>query len=462
MMRRGYDASMGRIGPCVLALTIVTFMVAFASREVAGQEHHHPAPGPSPSPEPSPSPSAQMPMGPEMPMQHAAHGGHEMHGMLGPYAMERESSGTSWQPDSALMEGIHLMRGPWMLMIHGFASLVFDHQGGLRGDDKVFGPTMGMLMAQRPAGGGTFGARAMLSVDPGTVGKTGYPLLLQTGEAADGRPLIDRQHPHDMFMELAATYSHPIGGDRGSLFLYAAIPGEPALGPPTFMHRFSGMEIPEAPISHHWMDSTHITFGVLTGGVTWRGLKVDASAFRGREPDEHRWNIESPSLDSYSARLQYNPTASWSLQASAGHLHSPEELEPDVDLWRSSASVTYDRPRPHGAWQTTLAWGRNDKTDQEPQDAFLVESTLRAGRHTVFARVEHVAKDELFTDEPLSHEIFEVQRLTAGYLFDLLRASHLAGGIGGLVSFIGIPESLSAAYDGQPVSYMVFVRAQIR
>lgn len=395
-------------------------------------------------------------------MQHGAHGGHEMRGMLGPYGMERESSGTSWQPDSALMEGIHLMRGPWMLMIHGFADLVYDHQGGPRGDEKVFGPTMGMLMAQRPAAGGTFGARAMLSVDPGTVGKTGYPLLLQTGEAADGRPLIDRQHPHDLFMELAATYSHPIGGDRGSAFVYAAIPGEPALGPPTFMHRFSGTEMPEAPISHHWLDSTHISFGVITGGVTWDGFKLDASAFRGREPDEHRWNIEEPSLDSYSARLQYNPTANWSLQASSGHLNSPEELEPDVDLWRSSASLTYNRVRTDGAWQTTFAWGRNDKTDQEPQDAFLLESTLRAGRHTVFARGEHVAKDELFEDEPLSHQVFEVQRLTVGYLFDFVRASHLAGGIGGLVSFIGIPDTLSSDYGGRPVSYMVFVRAQVR
>jgi len=405
---------------------------------------------------------AGMPMGQGMAMPHGAHAGHEMHGMLGPYGMEREASGTSWQPESSLMEGIHAMREPWTFMVHGFADLVYDHQGGLRGDEKVFAPTMGMLMAQRPAGGGTFGARAMLSIDPATVGKTGYPLLLQTGEAVDGRPLIDRQHPHDLFMELAATYNHPIGGDRGSLFVYAALPGEPALGPPTFMHRFSAMDIPEAPISHHWLDSTHIAFGVVTGGVTWRGWKVDASAFRGREPDEHRWNIESPSLDSYSARVQYNPGPDWSLQASVGHLHSPEELEPDVDLWRSTASVSYNRPRSSGAWQTTLAWGRNDRNDQDPQDAFLLESTLRTGRHTFFARAEHVAKDELFVGEPLAHEIFKVERFTAGYLIDVIRASHLAGGIGGLVSFIGIPDTLTSTYGGHPVSFMVFARAQIR
>jgi len=397
-----------------------------------------------------------------MTMPHGGHAGHDMRGMLGAYAMEREASGTSWQPESSLMEGIHAMRGTWMFMVHGFADIVYDDQGGPRGDEKVFGPTMGMAMAQRPAGGGTFGGRAMLSIDPATVGKTGYPLLLQTGEAVDGRPLIDRQHPHDLFMELAATYSHSIGGDRGSVFLYAALPGEPALGPPTFMHRFSGMEIVEAPISHHWLDSTHIAFGVITTGVTWQGLKLDASAFRGKEPDEHRWNIEGPSLDSFSGRLQYNPTDRWALQASVGHLHSPEELEPDVDSWRSTASVSYNRPRANGAWQTTFAWGRNDRTDQDAQDAFLLESTLRSGRQTVFGRAEHVAKDELFEEDPLAHEIFKVSRMSVGYLFDVIRARHLAGGIGGLVSFVGIPDTLSPDYGGHPVSFMAFARAQIR
>jgi hypothetical protein len=403
-----------------------------------------------------------MPMTEGMPMQHGGHAGHDMRGMLGAYGMEREASGTSWQPESSLMEGIHAMRGAWTFMIHGFADIAYDHQGGPRGDEKVFAPTMGMVMAQRPAGGGTLGGRVMLSIDPATVGDTGYPLLLQTGEAVEGRPLIDRQHPHDLFMELAATYSHSIGGDRGSVFLYAALPGEPALGPPTFMHRFSGMEIVEAPISHHWLDSTHIAFGVITTGVTWQGFKLDASAFRGREPDEHRWNIEGPSLDSFSGRVQYNPSPQWSLQASVGHLHSPEELEPDVNTWRSTASVSYNRPRANGAWQTTVAWGRNDRTDQEAQDAFLLESAVRTGRHTMFGRAEHVAKDELFEEDPLAHEIFRVSRLSVGYLIDVIRARHLAGGVGGLVSFIGIPDNLSAAYGGRPASFMVFARAQIR
>src|SRR5262245_17471905 len=169
------------------------------------------------------------------PDQHEEHatmtGGHEDHqmtGLFGPYAMSRESSGTSWQPESTPMGRYPFHAGQWMLMVHGAADVVYDHQGGRRGDSDVYGPTMGMLMAQRPAGRSTLGLRGMLSLDPATVGKTGYPLLLQTGETADGQtPLIDRQHPHDLFMELAASWSVPFR-EHGSVFLYAGLPGEPA------------------------------------------------------------------------------------------------------------------------------------------------------------------------------------------------------------------------------------------
>jgi hypothetical protein len=160
--------------------------------------------------------------------------------------------------------------------------------------------------------------------------------------------------------------------------------------------------------------------------------------------------------------VQYNPTPDWSLQASVGHLRRPEELEPDVDLWRSTASIIYNRSRPGGGWQTTFAWGRNDRTNQDPQDSFLLESAFRTGLHTVLARGEQVAKDELFEEEPLSHEVFRVRRLSVGYVADLIRASHLAGGIGGLVSFVGLPNTLTGTYGGHPVSFMLFGRAQIR
>jgi len=217
---------------------------------------------------------------------HAEHEGrdeglHAFPALLGPYEGTRDASGTSWQPASAGHEAWHAGAGAWSLMLHGLVMPVWDHQGGDRGDEDVFASSMIMGRAVRAAGPGRLGLRAMLSLDPALVGREGYPLLLQTGETSDGiTPLIDRQHPHDLFAELGASYS--ISGRRHSLFAYGALPGEPALGPPVYLHRRSGMDIPEAPISHHWLDSSHITFGVVTLGGTWRDWKVEGSAFRGR------------------------------------------------------------------------------------------------------------------------------------------------------------------------------------
>ncbi|MDI1300967.1 MAG: hypothetical protein PSX71_03590 [bacterium] len=247
------------------------------------------------------------------------HGGHQgmphdmmMPSQFGPYAMTREGSGTSWQPEATPMHGLMWESGEWMLMAHGFANGIYDHQVGPRGDDKTFVNSMGMLMAQRPALGGMLGLRAMVSLDP-TMGKRGYPLLFQTGETADGEnPLVDRQHPHDAFMELSITHSHPVG-NNGAVYVYAGLPGEPALGPPAFMHRFSGLRNPEAPLTHHWLDSTHITFGVVTLGASQGPWKLEASSFNGREPDENRWNIETRQFDSWSVRLSYNPTPNWAV-----------------------------------------------------------------------------------------------------------------------------------------------------
>src|ERR1700720_1794080 len=153
--------------------------------------------------------------------------GHAMHGMLGPYAMTREASGTSWQPDSSPHEGIMNMPDEWMTMIHGSANLIYDDQGGPRGGSKTFSSSMLMMMGQRPLAGGTLGLRGMVSADA-LMGKDGYPLLLQTGETADGKtPLIDRQHPHDFFMELAGGYTGPLAANRAAFF-YPGLPGEAA------------------------------------------------------------------------------------------------------------------------------------------------------------------------------------------------------------------------------------------
>ena len=119
------------------------------------------------------------------------------------------------------------------------------------------------------------------------MGPAGYPLLLQSGETADGvTTLVDRQHPHDLPMELAATYARPVG-QQSALYLYVAAVGAPAIGPPAFMHRSSGSLLPVAPITHHWFDSTHLTYGVVTAGfVASPKLKMEGSVFRGREPDQ--------------------------------------------------------------------------------------------------------------------------------------------------------------------------------
>ncbi len=384
-----------------------------------------------------------------------------MNGLYGPYPMSREASGTSWQPDAAPHEGVHLTRGAWSVMLHGHADGVLDDQGGPRGDTKAFSDNMGMVMAQRALGRGSLGLRGMLSIEPATIGKQGYPLLLQTGETADGRtPLIDRQHPHDLFMELAGTYS-VASGDR-SLFVYGGLPGEPALGPPTFMHRFSGASDPVAPITHHWLDSTHITYGVLTAGAVVDRVKVEASAFRGREPDENRWNLEAPKLDSHSFRLSVNPTERWALQASVGRIHSPEQLEPDVDQDRVTASAMVAGAWGGGGhWEGTLAWGQDRNRPGHRLDAFMAEGALRSGeRHTVFLRAERVQKDELFVaPDPRAGEVFTVGELTAGYRCDFLRRERwrLGAGASGTLAFV--PAALRGDYGDTPASALVFVRA---
>jgi hypothetical protein len=397
----------------------------------------------------------------QMKMPESSH--HGMHGLLGSYGMTREASGTAWQPEASPMGGLHIMRDDWMFMLHGSAFGIYDDQGGHRGDTKFFSPNMVMGMAQHPLGPGTLGLRTMLSLEPATIGGNGYPELLQTGETADGKtPLIDRQHPHDLFMELATTYSVPVG-EESSVFTYFGYPGEPALGPATFMHRFSGMDNPEAPITHHWLDSTHVTFGVATLGYIWRQFKLDASVFTGREPDEQRWNFDQPRFDSYSARLTYNPSKAWSMQVSYGNIHSPEELQPDNDVERVTASVAYHHAWRENNWQTTFAWGRNIEHPGADLNGFLLESLVNFHEtHTVFARAENVEKDELFAPgDPREDEMFRVNKISAGYIYDFPKWSHVRFGIGGLGSIQILPGSLTSTYGETPLSFMLFVRAKL-
>lgn len=396
------------------------------------------------------------------------HGGHEMNGFLGLYSMGREGSGTSWQPDTSPHEGIHAQYGDWMTMWHAMFNGVYDNQGGPRGDTKAFASGMVMGMAQRQFDASTFGLRAMVSPDP-FMGASGYPNLLATGETADGRtPLIDRQHPHDLFMELAAIYSYQFA-KTSSVFVYGGLPGEPALGPTAFMHRTSGLDNPEAPITHHWLDSTHITFGVLTAGVVLDTVKLEASAFRGREPDQYRFDIEAPKLDSYSARATWNPTKELSMQVSWGHLASPEQLEPTVNENRVTASLSYTKQFDDGnLWATTLAWGRKYNSPGNVLDGYLAESELIFKNGiTLFGRAERVQNDELLqrgeivTGFEAPHPAFTVSKVSVGGIYDFIHVQNTKFGIGALVSRYGIPGALKPEY-GDPTSYMIFARLKIQ
>jgi hypothetical protein len=388
--------------------------------------------------------------------------GVSMAGLYGAYDMQREASGTSWQPDTTPMDGIHSLQGEWMTMLDGYLDSLYDDQGGPRGATETTSTSMLMFMARRQLSGGAFGLHLMISAEP-TMGASGYPLLFQTGETANGSvPLIDRQHPHNLLMEAAATYSRDLTA-VSSVFIYAGPAGEPALGPTAFMHRLSGMDNPEAPITHHWLDSTHVTFGVVTAGYVWRDLKLDASAFNGREPDQHRYDIELRPLDSYSARLTWNPATALSMQVSSGRLASPEQLEPDVAVRRTTASVSYNAPLAGEWWQTTLAWGHNSPSQGLSSSGWLIESAMKmTAAQTVFARAERVAKDELFlAGTPLYGGNFTVEKLSVGYIYDFLHFEALAVGVGGLASTYSFPAALNAAYGYRPTSWMLFVRARL-
>ncbi len=377
---------------------------------------------------------------------------------LGDYTSARDGSGTSWQPDLSPHSGIHTMGQTWMTMTHGLLNLTYDRQGGPRGGSGTYLTGMGMLMAQRSLGPGTLGLKAMISPDP-QMGKSGYPLLLASGETADGKTLlVDRQHPHDLFMELAATYSLSVG-KRSSLFVYGGLPGEPAFGPPAFMHRTSTLDSPEAPISHHWLDSTHITFGVVTAGWVQDAWKVEASAFRGREPDQKRYDIETGALDSRSLRVSWNPNRSWALQSSWAWIKSPEALEADIDQQRFTASALYTRRlQTGGTWASTLAVGRKDMVPGDAVWAGLAETAFLPDDHwTYFARAERVEQAELGGHHG---DIVPVAKLSAGVIYDTPIADHLKLGVGALVSGYDIRQPLSASY-GSPTSQMVFLRLKI-
>jgi hypothetical protein len=430
--------------------------LALASPAMA-QHAGHEMPA-SPAMEEPPVDHSQMDHDQMAPAEHA--GQEAMIGALGPYPMSREASGTAWQPDASEHAGVMVTQGDWTLMTHGLLNLVYDHQSGDRGDDKAFASGMLMGMARRPVGDGALQFKAMLSPDP-LMGKRGYPLLLASGETANGTDrLIDRQHPHDFFMELSASVSQEIG-PNSSVFLYSGLPGEPAFGPPAFMHREAIMDSPEAPISHHWLDSTHISFGVLTAGLVLDRVKVEVSRFNGREPDQHRWNIETAPLDSTAVRISWNPTPALALQGSWGHFTDPEQLEPEIDQKRWSARALYSRDIAPG-WKLagTLAWGRKT-AEGHSDDAVALESSLKHGPWTIFGRGEMTENRELLDVEEHG-PAHKVGKISLGAIHDFKLADHLLFGVGGLFAVNFVPDALEPLYGGSnPIGAIGFVRLKL-
>jgi len=374
----------------------------------------------------------------------------------------RNASGTAWQPDATPMNAVHFMTDDWMFMVHGLVFAGYDYQSSRRGNDLPFSTNWGMLMAERELAGGELDLRAMLSLEPATVGRGGYPLLLQSGESLHGEALHDVQHPHDLFMEVAALYRRALTDDLG-FELYLAPAGEPALGPPGFPHRRSAMANPLAPLGHHWQDATHISFGVLTGGLFTRLGKLEASWFNGREPDENRWDFDIRTPDSYALRLSVNPTRELSLQVSGGRMHSPEKLEPDVGVTRVTASLTHDAGiGAEGNVATTFVFGENWADHHPATPSFLLETNVELGlHHTPFARVEYVVKTghDLALPESLEDEKFGIGSATLGYVYDFAPIGSVVPGVGGALNLDLFDPGLEPFYGHRAAyGFQLFLR----
>jgi hypothetical protein len=376
------------------------------------------------------------------------------------------SSGTSAEPNSTPTPMLMTMKGQWMLMFHANAFLTDTQQSSVRGGDKLFSINWFMPMAQRKLGGGQLTLRGMLSLEPATVTGERYPLLFQQGETAYGKPIADGQHPHDFFMELAALYDVKLG-KTNLLSFYAAPVGDPAIGPTAYPHRASAFENPVGTLGHHQEDSTHIADDVVTLGFTRGMARIEGSGFHGREPDEHRWNIDQGTIDSWSTRVTVQPGQDWSGQYSYGRIKSPESLFPSENQERMTASAMYNRPFAEGNWTSTAAWGRTRSlVDSSKENSYLFESTVRfKTRDYAWTRLENAGRsNELlngehplppgFQEEPLTH----VQAYTFGFDRDIDVLPHWATAIGAQVTAYGVGVPLQSIYGTNPVGVNVFVR----
>ncbi|HEX6463927.1 MAG TPA: hypothetical protein VFZ98_05725 [Vicinamibacterales bacterium] len=377
------------------------------------------------------------------------------------WAQDQDQTQTQTQMPMQMQMPMAAQHG-WTLMQDGIVFANFNHQGGPRGGSEFIAQNWWMGMASREASVGQLTFNGMFSLDPATVGVSGYRQLFQVGEAVDGRPLIDRQHPHDLFMQLAAVWRIPVTHTTG--FTVAGGPvGEPALGPVAYMHRASAADNPTAPLSHHTLDSTHIAFGVVTAAVDHGPWLVEGSVFNGREPDQNRWDFDFGRLDSVSVRVWYRPTPDWEFQVSSGHLVSPEELEPGHNVVRTTASGSWTRKNGDAIASVTVAFGIND-TQRGTWGAFLAEGARHAGRNTVYGRFEAVQSETallqtgLVVDSPEADVKDTVLAFTLGAVRDVWSWRGFEGGVGGDITVYGVPAALQPAYSAHPVSFHVFFR----
>ncbi len=387
-----------------------------------------------------------------------------------PDFLMQQASGTSVNPASAPMEMYTTRAGSWNLMFHGVAFLNAVQQTGPRGADKVFSSNWLMGMAEHRLGKGSVMFRAMLSLDPATITERRYPELFQTGETAFGKPIVDGQHPHDLFMELSLQYTRPLG-EKTIFDLYLAPVGDPALGPVAFPHRVSASELPQAALSHHLQDSSHIADEVITAGIQHGMFRVEASGFHGAEPNENRWNIDYGAINSWATRLTLTPTPNWSAQASVGRLKRPEAIEAG-DIVRSTASVTYNRPFTAGHWATSLIWGRNHKIPERRNlNSYLLESLVQfRERNFLTGRAELLNRDELFADQPEVRarlestvgSVFRIAAYTLGYTRDFNLIRHLETGLGGNFTVYTLPAALRPFYGDRPASFYILLRVRLK
>ena len=381
------------------------------------------------------------------------------------------ASGTSENPASWPMPMLAMHFGTWNTMFMATAFLVDTQQSGPRGGDKLYSPNWFMATAEHHVGSrGAFETELMLSLEPATITNRSYPLLFQTGETAYGIPLVDAQHPHNFVMSLGFHYTRELGEDT-ILDVYFAPVGDPALGPVAYPHRASAMELPEAPLSHHLQDSTHIADEVLTGGISYKKIKLEASGFYGSEPGENRWTIEAGPINSWSTRLWFFPTKNWATQFSVGRITHPEALEPG-DQVRTTASLHYTKPINGGSWSSSLIWGRTHNTASlHNLNSYLAESVLPIRRDNFLTgRAELVDKDELFSDQPtierqldvLYGSTFRIGAYTVGYTRDVSLIRDVETGIGANFTAYTLPDAIKPYYGGHPVGGNVFIRFRLR